>query len=175
MPGSLISDEMRALVGREYGEPSTSLPIALSDIRRWAAAIYWPEPPPRLFWDEEYAARTSHGGVVAPEEFNPFAWFTAAGPNLPPSFEGVVRFGAVEESFDVEPPATTRIMNGGNQVTYGVRMRPGDVITGGLNTLIEYKEQETRLGPMLLTVSEHTWTNQKGEMVKTMRSTGIRY
>lgn len=166
---------MRDLVGREYGTSQTSLPIALSDIRRWAAAIYWPDVPPRLFWDEAFAATTSHGGVVAPEEFNPFAWFTAAGPNMPPSFEGMVRAGAVEESFGVEAPATTRIMNGGNQVRYGVRMRPGDVITWGPNTLVDYKEHQTRLGLMLMTVSDYSWTNQNGEMVKTMRSTLLRY
>ena len=175
MPTSWITDEMRSLIGREYGTSRTSLPIALSDIRRWAAAIYWPEPPPRLFWDEAYAAKTSHGGVVAPEEFNPFAWFTAEGPNVPPSFEGVVRFGVLEESFGVGAPETTRIMNGGSQVRYGVRMRPGDVVTSGPNTLVDYQERETRLGLMLMTISESTWTNQNAETVKTTRSTGIRY
>jgi hypothetical protein len=175
VPTSWITDEMRALIGRDYGKSQTSLPVALSDIRRWAAAIYWPDVPPRLFWDETYAAATSHGGVVAPEEFNPFAWFTADGPNVPPSFEGVVRLETVEASFGVTAPMTTRIMNGGGQVRYGVRMRPGDVITSGPNTLVDYQERETRLGLMLMTVSESTWKNQNGEMVKTMRSTGIRY
>lgn len=175
MSKSWITHEMRRLIGREYGTFQTSLPIALSDIRRWAAAIYWPEVPPRLFWDEAYAATTSHGGVVAPEEFNPFAWFTAAGPNVPQSFEGVVRGGTIEESFGIEAPETTRIMNGGSQVRYGVRMRPGDVIMWGPNTLVDYQERQTRLGLMLMTVSEYSWTNQNGEMVKTMRSTGMRY
>ena len=71
--GTLISDEMQTIVGTPLN-PSTSFPIAASDIRKWAMAVYYPAPPPRLFWDEEYAAATRFGGIVAPEEFNPFAW-----------------------------------------------------------------------------------------------------
>lgn len=175
MSNSWVTDEMRGCVGLDYGTPQTSLPIALSDIRRWAAAIYWPDLPPRLFWDEAYAATTIHGGIVAPEEFNPFAWFTVAGPNVPPSFEGVIRAGTVEVSFGLAPPMTTRIMNGGSQARYGVRMRPDDVITQGPNKLVDYQERQTRLGLTLMTVSECSWTNQAGQMVKTMQTTDIRY
>lgn len=175
MPDTWISDEMRALVGREYGTERTSLPICPSDIRRWAAAIYWPEPPPPLFWDETYAATTTHGGIVAPEELNPFAWFSSEGPVLPPSYEGVVRSGGVEEIFGVAAPETSFILNGGTEVTYGVRMRPGDVITSGKTKLLEYRERQSRLGLMLMTINEVTWTNQDGEMVKRSTSTGIRY
>ena len=49
------------------------------------------EMPPPLFWDEEYARTTRHGGVVAPGEFNPFAWFTADGPVISPTFTGPIR------------------------------------------------------------------------------------
>ena len=37
-------------------------------------AVYWPDEPPRLYWDEEYARTTKWGGIIAPQEFNPFAW-----------------------------------------------------------------------------------------------------
>jgi hypothetical protein len=175
MPETWISDDMKAAVGREYGTKSQSVPVSLSDIRRWALAIYWPEAPPRLFWDEEYAASTRFGGVVAPEEFNPFAWITAAGPNLPPSYEGQVRGTGPEEALGLKAPETSFVMNGGSEVIHGVRMRPGDVITSGLTKLADYRERETRLGLMLITTTETTWTNQKGEMVKISRGTGLRY
>ncbi|HEY3940899.1 MAG TPA: MaoC family dehydratase N-terminal domain-containing protein [Acidimicrobiales bacterium] len=175
MPDSWISDEMRAAVGREYGSARKSLPISLSDIRRWALAIYYPEAPPRLFWDEEYAATTSYGGVVAPEEFNPFAWITADGPNLPTNFEGAVRGSGPEGSLGIASPETNFVLNGGIEMEHGVRMRPGDVITSGLTKLVEYRERPTRLGLMLITVTETTWTNQGDEMVRISRSTGLRY
>ena len=74
---TLISPEMAAAVGREY-EWSTSYPIDPVSIRNWAVTMYYPEKPPRLFWDEAYAKTTRWGGIVAPEEFNPFAWMRAA-------------------------------------------------------------------------------------------------
>jgi N-terminal half of MaoC dehydratase len=70
---------------------------------------------------------------------------------------------------------TTRIMNGGSQARYGVRMRPDDVITQGPNKLVDYQERQTGLGLTLMTVSECLWTNQAGQMVKTMQTTDIRY
>ena len=75
---TMITDEMRALVDRTMRR-ATSYPIGANDIRRWAIAIYYPEVPPRLFWDEEYAATTRWGGIVAPEEFNPFETPNMAG------------------------------------------------------------------------------------------------
>ena len=147
----------------------------MSVYRRWAAAIYWPEPPPRLFWDEEYAKTTKHGGIVAPEELNPFAYFTTDGPNVPSSFEGAVRGAGPEESLGATAPQTSFIMNGGTEVTYGVRMRAGDVITSGLTKLVEYKESTGRLGLTLFTVTETPWTNQEDQVVKTSRSILIRY
>ncbi len=175
MPDTWISDDMRAAVGSEFGATRQSVPISLSDIRRWALAIYYPESPPRLFWDEAYAATTPYGGVVAPEEFNPFAWITAAGPNLPSNFEGAVRGSGPEESLGISGPQTSFVLNGGLEMEHGARMRPGDVITSGLTKLIEYRERQTRLGLMLITITETTWTNQGDEMVRISRGTGLRY
>ncbi len=175
MPTSWISNEMRALVGRTFGSRRSSAPISLSDIRKWAIAIYYPEVPPRLFWDEEYAATTSHGSVVAPEEFNPFAWFTAEGPVIAPTWEGPIRDSGPESAFGVKGPDTTFILNGGMEVSHGVRMKPGDVITSSETTLLDYQERQSRLGLMLITRTETTWTNQSDQMVKVTRGVGIRY
>jgi hypothetical protein len=179
-----ISDEMRALVGRETGR-QISPPIDRSDIRRWAMAVYYPDVPPRLFWDEAYAATTAHGGIVAPEEFNPFAWLVpgtgdagggpeAEAPRRPaPSSEGYV--GGPESSFGVAPPPCRFQLNGGIEVEYsGVRMRPGDVITSA-GSIADFHEREGRLGLMLFSVTETRWTNQRDELVKISRGTLIRY
>jgi hypothetical protein len=53
-------------------------------------------------------------------------------------------------------------------------MRPGDVITS-VRSLGGYSEREGRLGLMLFTQSQDVWTNQNNEMVKTTKSTLIRY
>ena len=172
MPDTYITPQMRDIVGLELRR-ATSFPITDSDIRRWAIAVYYPDAAPRLFWDAEYAEGTVHGGIVAPEDFNPFAWLTqtAADAGVVAREEG---FPGPEGALGIDPPATTAIINGGTEVEYGVRMRPGDAITS-VSRLAEYKEREGRLGLMLFTTMEDTWTNQRGETVKTSRGTLIRY
>ena len=53
-------------------------------------------------------------------------------------------------------------------------IRVGDVITA-VNRLADYTERDGRLGLMLFTVIENTWTNQDDEFVKRTRMTLIRY
>ena len=65
-------------------------------------------------------------------------------------------------------------MNGGQVETFGVPMRPGDVITSRTR-LKDWNERTTRLGLTLFTETEMEWRNQRGELVKTRISTGIRY
>lgn len=172
MPDTWITPEMAALEGTELGT-QTSLPIGANDIRRWAIAVYYPATPPRHYWDDEYAATTRFGGLVAPEEFNPFAWITAGGLRDRPVGERGP--GGVEARLGVEGPATRNVLNGGVEVAYGdVRMRPGDVITsvtrhGG------YSERTGRLGLMLFMRQDTEWTNQRREWVKTSTHTLIRY
>lgn len=173
MPDSHITPQMLDLVGLEL-RSSTSFPITDSDIRRWAIAVYHPEPAPRLFWDAAYAAGTVHGGIVAPEDFNPFAWLTQTEAEAGVVDRATGGFVGPEETFGLPAPVTTAIINGGTEVDYGVRMRPGDVITS-TTTLGEYKEREGRLGLMLFSTNIDTWTNQRGETVKTSRGTLIRY
>ena len=54
-----------------WSAPEISHPVDRSDLRKWAIAVYWPEVPPKLFWDEEYAKATKYGGIVAPRPANP--------------------------------------------------------------------------------------------------------
>lgn len=172
MPETWISDEMRAAVGGQHSD-RLSMPISVSDIRRWAQAVYYPEAPPREYWDEEYAATTPAGGIVAPEEFNPFAWMTAAGP---PERDALGQGASTtERRLGIDPPATSNMLNGGMEVEYmGVHMRPGDVIRA-VTILADYSERSGRLGLMLFTTTEQRWTNQRDELIKTQRDVLIRY
>jgi len=170
VPDTWISDEMRASVGAEMGR-SVSWPISASDVRRWAQAVYYPEPSPRRFWDE--ADPVNADGLAAPDEFNPFAWMTAEGPPAPG--HGPEPGGGPEASLGIGRPGTQFMLNGGLEVAYsGVPMRVGDVITS-VTRLAEYSEREGRLGLMLFTVSETEWFNQRGDLIKTSRMSLIRY
>jgi hypothetical protein len=162
---------MREAVGSELRRLA-SYPIEASDIRRWAIAIYYPDLPPRLFWDDGYAATTTHQGIVAPEEFNPFAWMAADPPGFRPSGASGIDF--IEDAIGIHGPGLEHSLNGGLQARYGVRMRPGDVITS-ITTLTDYYERSGRLGRMLFTVTDSIWRNQSGEEVKRVTATTIRY
>jgi hypothetical protein len=164
---------MRSIIGRPFHE-MVSYPVAASDVRKWAIAIYYPEVPPRLYWDEAYAATTPFGGIVAPEDFNPFAWATAE-PELAPRPEVLdLDWDYLEKQQGITGPGLKTSLNGGSQTRYGVRMRPGDVIRSSSH-LLSYTEKQGRRARMLLTVTRSRWTNQQGEMVKETDRTTIRY
>lgn len=164
---TLISGAMRAAVGSEL-DRRVSFPITRSDIRRWALAVYHPEPSPARFWDERAAAASPFGGIVAPEDFNPFAWMVADPPGPP----RVLR--DPEEILGIDAPMLTHRLRGGMEARYSVLMRPDDVITS-VRSLGAYSEREGRLGPMLFTSVLDRWTNQHGEVVKEFEFTFIRY
>jgi hypothetical protein len=168
-----ITAEMRALVGREMLR-WVSFPVSSSDIRRWAIAVYYPECPPSRFWDAQAAAVSRYGAIVAPEDFNPFAWMVAQPKGQSTTAAVAGNPDAIENGLGVAGPGLKHALNGGIHITYGVPMRPGDEITSVM-TLAEYRERSGSLGLMLLTSIKTVWTNQGGEVVKTSLSTVIRY
>ncbi len=153
-----------------WGGQRTSPPISESDLRKWAIATYWPDKPPRIYWDVEYAKTTRHEGIIAPPDFNPFAWPV----ERPRPSEAAMRALAASGGGDGKPRRRLTGMNGGQTDTYGVAMRPGDVIESRTR-LVDWKERQGRLGLTLYTYTETEWTNQRGELVRRRISTGIRY
>jgi|KBSSwiStaDraftv2_1062776.scaffolds.fasta_scaffold84122_3 hypothetical protein len=163
---ALITQAMLALVG-EVRQRLTSYPVSASDIRRWALAIYYPDAPPERYVRAGAAAGESP--LVAPEEFNPFAW-TVAAPKGAPRFSGPKQ---IEQAAGAVPPVKFSV-NGGSTCEYGVAMQEGDVITSETR-ITSYSQKQGSKGPLLFTDVETRWTNQRGEMVKVTVQTGIRY
>lgn len=157
-----VTTEMREAKG-VWGPSRSSYPITDTDIRRWAMATYYPKQPPRIYWDSDYAKNTSYGGIIAPPDFNPFAW----------SMERPVATTRGLAGARADGKSLTG-MNGGQTDTYGVPMRPGDVITAR-SRLVDWEEREGRLGHTLYVRTEIEWRNQSEELVKTRISIAIRY
>jgi len=172
MTQSMVTDEMRELIGRRFGE-ARSYPVDRNDIRRWAIAVHYPELPPGHYLDDEAAMAVFGHGMVAPEDFNPFAWATAEPGLKEPATEFDPDF--IEHQFGVEGPGSITNLNSGLETEYGVRIKPGDVITR-VSWVKEYVEKESsKMGPMLLTYIVTEFTNQDGEMVRRTTQLGIRY
>ena len=65
-------------------------------------------------------------------------------------------------------------MNGGQTDTYGVSMRPDDVVRAR-SRLRDWQEREGRLGLTLYVYTEIEWHNQNDELVRRRVSTGVRF
>ena len=155
---TLITPRIREAKGR-WGETSYSPPISASDIRKWVIATYWPQKPPPIYWDETYAADTRWSGIIAPPDFNPFAWPIRPLPvALLHGPEGV----------------SLTSLNGGQVETYGLAQRPGDVIAER-GRIRDFSERQGRFGLMLYVDVETEWTNQAGAFVRRRISTYVRY
>ncbi len=157
-------EAQKARIGEETSR-RVSFPVDKSLIRIWAIANRWPEPPDRLYWDEEYAKKTRWGGIIAPPNFNPFAYHIdedrMAGSSRNMGAVGVGR--------------GNRSMNAGGEAEYFAPIRPGDIITSVSKIVDVYRRDTANLGPTFFMTTETTWTNQKGEVVKIYRGGGIRY
>lgn len=162
---SVITEAMRGVIGREL-RSRTSYPISASDIRKWALAVYYPKRPPARFLD----AGGPSSPLMAPEEFNPFAWTTPGATGEPTD----VNPGFLERLAGAAPPDLEFMVNGGTTCEYGVPMYEGDVIRSSF-TLSGYTEKQGKRGLLLFTRTQDRWTNQRGEMVRATTITLIRY
>lgn len=158
-PGVYLDADTIGWIGRPL-PVLNSLPVDANDIRRWAQAIWYPEPPPADQFDIAVAKRGPWGGLVAPRDFNPFAWNPDFHPEAYPWMRGM----------GTEPGR--RGLNGGQRTWYGAPIRPGDVIASEV-TLINAYEKQGRLGTMLFLVDQARWTNQRGELVRLSERTTI--
>ena len=157
-PGAFLTQATIDRIGRTL-DPVPAPPVGANDIARWAIATWWPEPPPARFLDAAVAADGPWGGIVAPRDFDPFAWM----PDRPWSGDWLWGMGT-------EPGA--RVLNGGQRNRYGAPVRPGDVISV-TRRFVDVVERETKRGPMVFFTSEFRWTNQDGEMVRVGEQTTI--
>jgi len=159
-PGVHLTQDEIDLIGTSTA-PITAPPVDTNDIRRWAIATHWPDPPPPVFVDRAAAEASPWGGFVAPRELDPFAWCPSrpwGGPWL--------------RGMGVEPGR--RILNGGQRSRYFAPIRPGDEITA-VCRLVDAVEKDMKLGPTTVFTTEQRWTNQRSELVRIGFMTSLYY
>lgn len=159
-PRSVITDEMRAAIGVE-GAPLT-LEVEKTNCRMFARAVGHTDP---VFFDEAVARARGYRSIVAAPGFLGTPIFRPDAPAQGPA--GGRGFGIPYK----------RVLNGGTDYEYFPgedSVCAGDTITARTR-ITSFEETEGRLGPMLITKRETTYTNQRGKVVAKMYGTVIQY
>ncbi len=154
---SLITDEMRAAVGKE-SEPTT-LEIDKTSVRMFARAVGYTDP---VYYDEAAAKAAGYRSLPAPPGY-------LGTPVYDPKRRSARPQQMMEPSRRLK-----RMLNGGTDVEYLTDICAGDILSSR-SAVASVEERAGRLGEMLITTTKTTYRNQEGEVVAIMTGTGIRY
>jgi hypothetical protein len=154
---SLITEEMRATVGRE-GSP-VRYEVDKLGVRQFARAVGHTDP---VFFDEQHARDRGHRSILAPPGYLGSPVYRADAPQRSPG-----------------DPASGgrrwRALNGGSEYQYtGVDICAGDVLTA-VSKVVDIRQTKGSLGPMIITRRESVYTNQDGVVVCRAVGTAIQY
>jgi hypothetical protein len=131
-------------------------PLANMDIRRWVQAMHYPN---RLHYEDEFAAQSRFGRIVAPQSF-PVA--TDDGHGTAPACVGFI-------------PNSHLIFGGDEWWFHGPRIYGGDLIHNE-RVPLDYVVKETKFaGPTCFQRGDNRYYNAQGDLIATQRSTSIRY
>ncbi len=145
-----------AWLGVPLGGGELKDPVAPNDIRRWAQGMQNPNP---LYFDEENAAESRFGELVAPQSF---AVATDDSHGAGPAIQGTI-------------PGTHMLFGGDEWWFFGPRIRPGDRISRD-RMLYDYRVTKTSFaGPTMFSRGDTTYINDRGQIICKQRSTSIRY
>ncbi len=159
----MVSDALKNLIGRK-GKPLV-YEVTRIDLRRIADAAGDRNP---LYWDDEYAARSRYGSVIAPPDF--FGWPAkwAADQTFINSNELFM-----EMAIEVAKAGYYRAINAGMESEYFLPIRPGDTIIL-TSEIVGMEEKEGKKGgKMLISTIETTVINQNGDVVARQRQSSI--
>jgi acyl dehydratase len=152
---SVITDEMRAVIGRE-SEPMT-VEVDRTAVRMFARAVGHTDP---IYYDVEQARKRGYRDLPCPPAYLGTPVFD---PNRPTR----VGPGGFKSPFK-------RILNGGTEVEYFDDVCAGDVLTS-TSKIADFSERQGSMGPMLIIRAETTYRNQQGKVVAVVRGTAIQY
>jgi len=175
-PQNYVTDEVRALIGVESAPVTAHDAVEKGAIRRHCQAIMDDDA---LYWDDEYAATTPYGGVVAPPLFPLHAFRRAPGTPDPldqaledPEYDGAGQGLAARLGLPVLPIKLKRMLNGGNDVEVLALARPGDRIVARSRYRDVY-QKEGKTGPLVFVIVETTYSTEAGQDLLLSRQTQV--
>jgi len=158
--GPHVSEEARNRIGHEIGV-QTFEPVSMRHIKEYMAGTGDWNP---LHWDEEVAAVSRHGRVVAPalmfqtvcREIVPESTLLPDGQHASLGVEGV----------------TGRTVLAGQEIELGEPVHVGDVLTLR-ERLLSIEEKQGRSGPLVIVTTEERYTSEPDVFVARTVTTRI--
>jgi acyl dehydratase len=142
-------------IGVPLGGQQFKEPFQTNDIRRFVQGTANANP---LYFDEEYAAQSRFGRIVAPQSY----FGGGPGTGATPAIQGSI-------------PGTHMLFGGDEFWFFGPRVFPGDKLRLE-RMLFDYKVANTTFaGPTMFSRGDTVYYNQHGESIARQRSTSIRY
>jgi N-terminal half of MaoC dehydratase len=150
------TSDVDRFVGMPVGGGQLKEPVSLTDIRRWVQGMQYPNP---LHYEDEYAARSCFGRIVAPQSFTICC---DVGHGAGPAIVGSI-------------PGTHMIFGGDEWWFSGARIYAGDLLYMR-RRFVDYKVSDTKFaGPTMFSRGETVYINQRGDQVARQWSTAVRY
>jgi acyl dehydratase len=157
----MLPEEIKSLVGQVF---STSVfEINKESIRRFADAVGDRNP---LYRDEEYAAGSKYGSIIAPPGYNSSVRFwESPSEESPGTAEALGLFGLIDA---LAQAGYRSILDSGIDYEFFEPIKAGDIITSTA-VVKDIKERKSEDGSMVFLVTDTTYTNQNGDKVATTR------
>jgi len=153
--------------------PAKRFPVEAGHIMMFARAV---GDPNKVYSDEDYAKASEAGGIVAPPTFVQSSAQFDEDYHLRPKF-GEKWFGSGKTPTGVaEPPGA----GGGGGLhaeqhyEYHRQLRPGDVLSATQLPGKTWEKEGRRSGKLVFAETITEYRDQKGELVITARSVGVR-
>jgi hypothetical protein len=170
-----ITEEVKALIGKESEEMVACEAIERGSIRRFTQAIMDGD---RLYWDDAYSGKTRFKKVVAPPLFPVHMFQRSAGAPDPltqadgnPDYDGTKGAQGLFALPEIPIPFK-RLLNGGIEVECFQYGEPGDTVTV-VNKYLDIFQKQGKKGPMIFAVIQRKFKNQKNELLLIYKQTLI--
>lgn len=138
---------------------STVYEVEKGAIARFAEAVGDPNP---LYWDEEYAAQSRYGSIIAPPGF--FGWPQKREAEPPNDLIALVA-SLAEAGYG-------RILDGGIEWEFFKPIKAGDKLTAK-TSIRNIMERSGKTGKAVFLFRDITYSDQNGDIVATARNTTI--
>lgn len=159
MAETLLTSDVTAYIGHQSRVETNRFPISEEMVFELADAIEEPNP---LYLDAAYAKNSRFGGMLCP--------VLAGWKDWAPRID---YFGAGQDNhFEIPLPFKSYGFNGGSEWTFHRPVRVGDHLTEAVK-ILDMRERAGRTGHLLFIPRETKQTNQKGELLQTIRHTSI--